>query len=132
MNKSGTILSVALAILVIVCPTIACRNDSVSRDVFAIRTEKLHSLEKIQLKGAAALYSGWTIDDQVKITMQYGDTNKPCPIDVSKPAVLVEYQVKGSDGKSDFGWELQPNINDAGCLLEFANFKGNETEGQEE
>ena len=79
------------------------------------------------------LYSGWTLDDKVEIGMLYGNSEKPCLIDVSKPAVLVKYQVIGNDGKPRFVWQLQPNMNDAGCLLDFASFRtGNEEEGHAE
>jgi hypothetical protein len=104
------------------------RNDKDDIAVSAIRTERLHNLEKVQLKGTAVLYSGWTFDDEVEITMLYSDTSKPCPIDVSKSAVLVKYQVTGTDGKIHFGWQLQPNFNDAGCLLEFASFRPEDKE----
>jgi hypothetical protein len=115
--------------------TVACDTDSRSTDrsVSAIRIEHIHNLDKVQLKGSAALYSGWTIDDTVEITMLYSDSEKPCAIDVSKPAVLVKYRVTAADGNVAFGWQLQPNLNDAGCLLKFASFRtGKEEEGHSE
>jgi hypothetical protein len=101
----------------------AVDNAGSSRSVEAIRTEHVHNLEKVQLAGTTALYNGQTIDDSVEITMLYGDSTKPCLIDVAKPAVLIEYEVRGSDGKLVYGWEIQPNADDAGCLLEFARFR---------
>jgi hypothetical protein len=98
-------------------------NAGISRSVQSIRTEQVHNLEKVQLAGTAALYSGQTIDDSVEITMLYSDSTKPCLIDVSKPAVLIEYEVRRADGKLVYGWEIQPNPDDAGCLLEFARFR---------
>ena len=129
MSKSGIILCLA-TIVPCIGPTLACHDYSASRDVSAIRTERLHNLEKSPLKGTAALYSGWTLDDMVEITMLYSNSDKPCPIDVSKPAVLVKYQVTRSDGVRHFVWQLQPNMNDAGCTSEFANFHTRD-EGEE-
>src|SRR5271170_6106819 len=108
MNKSGIISCVATVISVFIGPTIACRSDRDSQAESIICIERLHELEKDQLRGTAALYSGWTLDDMVEITMLYGDTDKPCPMDVSKPATLAKYRVAGSDGKIHFGWRLQP------------------------
>lgn len=128
MNKSSIILWAATTISLIIGPTVAC-HDSASPEVLAIRTERLHDLQKTELKGAA-VYIAWTLDDMVEIHML---TEKPCPIDASKTAVLVKYQVTGTDGKPHFGWQLQPNMNDAGCLLEFASFHtGKEEEGHDE
>jgi hypothetical protein len=132
MNKSSIIMRAATTISLIIGPTVAC-HDSGPPEVLAIRTERLHDLEKSQLHGTLAIYSAWTLDDMVQISMFYDDPNKPCPIEASKAAVLVKYQVTGTDGKPHFGWQLQPNMNDAGCLLEFAGFHtGGEEEGHDE
>ena len=132
MKSSFLVPGFIITAAVVAGSTIACSSGSASADISAIRTEHLHRLDKVPLKGNAALYSGWTMDDEVEITMLYEDTSKPCAIDISKTALLVKYEVKGSHGKV-FGWQLQPNSTDAGCLLGFASFRtSNEKEGHNE
>jgi len=129
----GIVLTLAMAALTLRLTIAGCKNPSFDLPASAIRIERLHALEKTQLQGTAALYGGWTIDDLLEITMLYKDTTKPCPIDIAKPAVLIKYRVIREDGKPVFVWQLQPNVNDAGCMLEFASFRtGDEEEGHAE
>src|SRR5208282_229493 len=67
-------------------------------DIQAIRTVRLHRLEKIPGKGNAALLSGWTLDDLTEITMLDEGEKKPCAIDTSKEALLVKYRIIRTDG----------------------------------
>jgi hypothetical protein len=64
--------------------------------------------------------------------MLYSNTEQPCTIDISKPVVLVKYQVM-KQGKQEFLWQLQPNATDAGCVMQFASFRTtDEKEGHSE
>lgn len=126
------VLIFSLMIMVILA---SCRSErkGEGREIRAIRTVQLHSLEKIPLKGDAALFSGWTLDDLTEITMLYEGEKKPCGIDISKEALLVKYRIVGNDGLPAFAWELQPNSSAAGCMMKFASFRGeNDSQGHDE
>ena len=118
----------ALVIPVVVAINFACTlpNDSEPQSVAAIRTEKLHAIEKSPLKGTSTLYGAWTLDNLVEITMVYSDPTKPCSIDVSQPAVLVKYEVVDKNGNRHFNWKLQPSVREAGCPLQSANFRSSD------
>jgi hypothetical protein len=126
---------VLIFVLVIMVVLASCGSERKGEepDIRAIRTVQLHSLEKIPLKGKAALFSGWTLDDLTEVTMLYEGEKKPCGIDTSKEALLVKYRIIRNDGLPVFAWELQPNSSAAGCMMKFASFRGeNESAGHDE